>query len=90
VRVIGPVFDPMFGYLVTDHHGHKASRHLLSIVAYKYESKSQRGGKTYCGNVQVVENTAACLPDSRTAVLHLTFVIEAIDLGDLSTFMVSP
>ena len=38
---------------------------------------------------EVVKDFSAILPDIETAVLLQTFIIETIDLGNLSTFVVA-
>lgn len=41
------------------------------------------------GKIQVIEDLTATLPNVGVAILALTFVVEAVNLGDLSTFVVS-
>ena len=41
------------------------------------------------GEIEVVENLAAALPNIGVAVLALALVVEAVDLGDLSALVVA-
>jgi len=50
--------------------------------------RSQAKGK-YGGNGEEVEHGGAVLPDVGVAVLLLALVVEAIDLGNLTRFVVS-
>ena len=44
----------------------------------------------YSSQAQIIEDVAAISPDVDTAIFSLTFIIESVDLGDLTRLVVSP
>ena len=41
-----------------------------------------------CCDRQIIKNVSEVLPNIRTAVFSMAFIVKSVDLGDLSRFMV--